>query len=255
MVTFAHARGAIFDVDDTLLNNYAHPSGRGIHEISRLTAIHEVARLRNLPQLAMVTATQNHDAFRTASVHSLAGAVWNILRRTGLVADTDTIDNDNPLLQDIVARKNDTHEALLRAHGQPLPGAPEFVRRLKSGGLTRLAIASAAIPRDLSLGLEVIGLDGFFPPERIISLADVTRPKPDPESFNKAFASLDLPESARSVVWAFEDDPRGITAAHAANLYVIAITSRYSRSELQGLSNPPNLVADSFAEFTRLLHV
>jgi beta-phosphoglucomutase-like phosphatase (HAD superfamily) len=70
--------------------------------------------------------------------------------------------------------------------------------------------------------------------------------------FNLAFASLGLPETDRAHVCAFEDDPRGIAAARQAGLYVCAITSRYSTSELQALAVPPHAIATSYADFSTM---
>jgi beta-phosphoglucomutase-like phosphatase (HAD superfamily) len=57
----------------------------------------------------------------------------------------------------------------------------------------------------------------------------------------------------RRYVVAFEDDPRGIMSAKAAGLYTCAITTCYSRQLLAELEVPPDLIADSFAQFATLL--
>lgn len=67
-------KGAIFDMDDTMLDNQAGVEFGTIHEHSRRKAILHVAEKYNLPNLASITAQENLDAFHNASTHSLDGA-------------------------------------------------------------------------------------------------------------------------------------------------------------------------------------
>jgi beta-phosphoglucomutase-like phosphatase (HAD superfamily) len=241
--------GAIFDVDDTLLDNA--PGGHGLHEQSRLAAAQEVGRRHNLPQLVELSVEINEAAFRTATVHTLEGAVWNTFLLTGLTSSPE-IDLTDPLLLEFVTLKNQLHEVILRREGKALPGAVAFVRALAARGLAdKLAVASTAIRRDIDIFFELTGLGEFFPESHIISKESFTRPKPDPEAFDLAFASLGLAEADRPYVCAFEDDPRGITAAQAAGLYTCAITTRYSREALLALPVAPHVVADSYQEFAK----
>lgn len=255
MVTFDRARGVIFDVDDTLLNNMPVAGGPGLHEISRFAAIGEVARRRSLDALSALTPAQNHAAFLNAPAHSLDSTIWTILRSSQLVPDTDIIDFDNELFVEIVELKHELHGKILAEQGRPIAGAPEFVRRLHGAGLTRMSIASTAIRRDIDIALSFMNLTDLFPPDRIIAREQLTHPKPDPESFNLAFELLGLPEAARAYTWAFEDDPRGIMAARSAGLFVCAITTRYAKADLMALPVAPDVVADSFAEFSSVLAV
>ena len=255
MVTFERAQAVIFDLDDTLLSNWPEPGGRGLHEISRLEAIHSVGQRRSLDGLTKVTPAQNLEAFLSAPNHSRESAVWQILRQTQLVPDREEIDPNNELLVEIVELKDQIHSTILAERGVAVPGAPEFVRNLIAAGLTNMAIASTAIRRDIDLSLQILGLTDLFPSERIISHELLTYTKPNPESFNLAFATLGLPEAARPYTWVFEDDPRGITAARAAGLFVCAITTRFSRAKLEALPVAPDVVAGSFAEFSQLLEV
>jgi beta-phosphoglucomutase-like phosphatase (HAD superfamily) len=244
-------KGAIFDVDDTLLDNEPGEPGMGLHEQSRLAAAHQVGRERHIPELTNLSVKANAEAFITAPVHTLEGAIWNTLLMAGLRTNPE-VDFSDPLLQELVELKNHLHENTLRQEGKPLPGAMEFVRALAANGLTdKLAIASSAIRRDIDIFFDMTGFGAFFPESRIISKANIGRPKPDPESFNLAFATLGLPEADRQFVCAFEDDPRGIRAAQAAGLYTCAITTRFTRQALLELKNPPDVVADSYQEFAK----
>lgn len=245
-------QGAIFDVDDTLLDNNPGKTGRGLHERSRLMAVHAVGKQRSIPQLQQFSVQQNIDAFLTAPAHTVEAAVWNIFMMTGL-ADSDVINPHNELLLEIIALRNSLHQEMLREHGVEVPGAISFVKALQQGGLEgRLAIASTAVRAEVDTFLEMSDLAKAFPSERIKTKESITHPKPNPEVFNLAFASLGLPESARPNVCAFEDDPRGIMSAKAAGLYICAITTRFDANTLRSLEVPPDLVADSYQEFGEL---
>jgi beta-phosphoglucomutase-like phosphatase (HAD superfamily) len=249
MIDF-EVKGIIFDVDDTLLDNKQVP-GPSLHEQSRLAAVHEAGRKHELQLLAEFSHEDNFQAFRTAKTHSLEGAVWNILHKTGVV-ESDEIDHSHTLLQEIVTRKNVLHEQIILDEGEALEGAVGFIEALAANGLANhMAIASTAIRRDIDIFLAKTDLKEFFPDERIKSKESTPKLKPDPEVFNLAFSSLGLAESDRAHVCAFEDDPRGVASAKAAGLYVCAITTRYTRSELLAAETPPDLIADTYEEFTR----
>jgi beta-phosphoglucomutase-like phosphatase (HAD superfamily) len=248
MIDF-EVKGAIFDVDDTLLDNKPGILGQGLHERSRLAAAHTVGKQYGIPELEELTAVQNLDAFLNAPVHTLEAAVWNILVMTGL-ADSEVINPDNQVFKEIVTLKNELHKDILLEFGDEVPGATGFVRALGQSGLKdKMAIASTAVRQDVDIFLGMTGLDEFFPATRIMTKESITHPKPNPEVFNLAFATLGLDDTDKQNVCAFEDDPRGIMAAKAAGLYVCAITTRFDRKSLSELEIAPDLIADSYWEF------
>ncbi len=254
MIPLDKLQGAIFDVDDTLLNNYPDGHEHNLHELSRLAAAHEVGRRYGSQGLLEFTLERCLEAFMTAKAHSLQAAVWQMLVMAGEV-DGDEIDPDNVLFQEIFKLKDELHEDILRSQGSEVKGATKFIEFLASHGLRhKMAVASTAYRRDVDLFLEELtDLKRFFPEQRLFTREKFTHAKPDPEVYNLAFASLDLSETARSSVLAFEDDPRGIASAKAANLFVCAITTRFDKPTLQALPTAPDVVADSFAEFTTML--
>jgi HAD superfamily hydrolase (TIGR01509 family) len=255
MTRYTDFQAIIFDMDDTLLNN--HPGGMhgGLHGQSRLLAAHEVGRRHGHQGLQNLTEQHAAQAIYKSSIHSLPGVVWQMLLMAGEVS-TEEIDYNHPLLNEIMQLKEELHEEILRTHGQPFPGAVEFIEALAANGFDgKLAIASTAYRRDILLFMEITGLGRFFPGERIISREQLSHPKPHPDAYNQAFAALGLPESARPHVTTFEDDPQGILSAKDAGLYVCALTSRFSRDGLANLAVPPDLIADDYAEFARLLNV
>lgn len=253
MIHFSDFSGVIFDVDDTLLDNQPPGEDMGLHERSRLIAAHEVGRRHGIASLQQLTPLQSKQAFATAKVHTVYVTVWQMLVIARVVSADEEPNINHPLVQEIVNLKEDLHEDILRTKGREVPGARAFVELLAQNGLSgKLAIASTACQRDIDVFFAMSGLDQFFPDNMIISRDRFTFAKPDPEPFNLAFAALGLPEENRASVLAFEDDPRGVLSAKTAGLYTCAITSRHTREALAALETPPNLIADSYEEFTRL---
>ena len=242
-------RGAIFDVDDTLLDNKPGNPGHGLHERARLAAAREAGERHNIDSLRNLSVEDNLEAFMCAPVHTLEAAVWNILIMTGQ-ADSEVINKDNMLLQEIVSRKDELYKDILLDEGEEVPGAVNFVQKLAASGIeNKLAIASTAIRRDVDLFLGKTGLASLFPDQRIKTKESITHPEPNPEVFNLAFASLGLPEEDRMKVCVFEDDPRGIMAARAAGLFVCAIGTRYSPEQMMSLEVPPHIAFATYVEF------
>jgi HAD superfamily hydrolase (TIGR01509 family) len=247
MINF-EVTAAIFDVDDTLLDNQGDLPGKGLHERSRFNAVREVGRRHNIAALKKWTPEDNRRAFRDAPSHTIISAVWNTLLMCDLRHSPNPDPND-PLLTEIIAVRMELHRDVLLREGEAYPGAVEFVAALASSGLQdKLAIATAGYREEIKIFLGKSGLDQYFPDAHIISLEDVTHAKPDPEAFNLAYATLGLPDSDRRHTCAFEDNPRGIASAHAAGLYVCALTNIYSQSELRSLKQPPDMIANTFNE-------
>lgn len=243
--------GAVFDVDDTLLDNQAGVEFGTLHELTRLRAIHEIALRYNLPTLATLTEQENLDAFLNASTHSLDGAVWEALYLKEIV-DAKDLDPTNKLLNEIVELKNSLHVETLRELGREVLDASAFVRVFADTYNLgdKMAIASTAIRRDIGIFLdELTELRELFPEERIVAFEDIPfgLGKPHPEAFNRAFKTLGLPEEERGNVVAFEDDPRGIIAAKKAGMFVCAIATRFTPDQLRERSEP-DIVIEGFRE-------
>lgn len=259
MLHFTEMRGAIFDLDDTMLDNGpANKPELWLHSRSRLAAVHEIAKIKGIEILGTLTDQENGRAFTTASVHSLEGAVWNILFIKGLVESNkiDTTHRYFPLVAEIAKKKNELHEVIIQEYGAEVPGASNFIKRLAANGLgDRLALATSAIRRDVNIFLDKYNLHAYFPPERIISYEQVDKPKPDPQCFDLAFQTLGLPDGARPFVAGFEDNPRGILSVKGARLFACAITTRLAADDPTLLEVKPDLIADTYDEFARALGV
>ena len=166
MPKYSDFTAVIFDVDDTLLDNLPRDPVRRLHERSRLAAFHQIGKARNIPELLEVTPEQNLNGWLNATEHSLDGAIWRVLFEQGLVVD-ENIERNNQLLRDIAELKDKLHEKVLLEEGEEVPGASDFVRLLAANGFEgKMAIASTAVRRDVTLFLKKVGLTPLFPGRR-----------------------------------------------------------------------------------------
>jgi beta-phosphoglucomutase len=158
-------------------------------------------------------------------------------------------ENDKDLSQDklieLIARKASYIEPVMRAQLRLFPGSAEFIR--EAAAEHPLAVASGALRREIELILEYGGVRDCFPV--VVSAEDVTRGKPDPESFLKAIALINERSGERvapSQCLVVEDSIHGIQAARLAGMKCLAVTNSYPE---QRLSHADRVVR-SLAEFS-----
>jgi HAD superfamily hydrolase (TIGR01549 family) len=142
-------------------------------------------------------------------------------------------------LDAIVADKARRYDARVRTGKILFPTAAACVARLK--GAFALAIASGSFHDEIAAILLANKLDDAF--EVIVGADDVPESKPAPDSYAAAVEKLGvLPAD----VVAIEDSHWGLTAARAAGLRVIGITTSYPRHAL----HTADAVVDSLDEVT-----
>lgn len=105
-------------------------------------------------------------------------------------------------------------------------GGERLFNELKSEGF-RLAIGSSTPKENLNFVMEHLKIEKFF--DTIVSMKDVARGKPAPDTFLLAAENLSL-KSENCVV--IEDSLAGIEAAKAAQMFIIALTTTRRRDEL-----------------------
>ena len=151
---------------------------------------------------------------------------------------------------DDIRRLGDAKEAeyrrLARAGGlTALPGAPEWVSRLRAGGW-RQAIASSAPRQNIDVMLELIGLEGAF--DAIVSAEDVTIGKPDPQVFLLAADRLGVSPGRAIVV---EDAAVGLEAARRAGMPSIGVSPTANLEADIFVRSLADLAADAFDALLR----
>ena len=87
-------------------------------------------------------------------------------------------------------------------------------------GTLPMAVASGGSRQIVSACLEATGLTKLF--ETIVTIEDVTRPKPAPDLFLEAARRLGIAPSRCCV---FEDSPQGLEAAQNAGMHAIDVRS------------------------------
>ncbi len=128
---------------------------------------------------------------------------------------------DKPLTYEI-------YLAMVAVSLQPVPGVHAFLDEARAAGL-RLALATGSDRPKLQGNLDAIGI-GEQAFEVVVSAEDITRKKPDPETFLAAIARLGLPAERCLVV---EDARNGVLAGRAAGCSVLGITSTLSAEVLR----------------------
>lgn len=143
-----------------------------------------------------------------------------------------------------VIRLSNEKEALFRelyrSNITPVPGLVNFLRALKAAGI-RTAVATSAPVENLNFVVDALNLRPYF--DALLNESLVSRPKPDPEIYQKAMQLLGV-EPADSVI--FEDSMTGIRAARASGAFVVGVATTQTPDELRPF------VDDVLPDFTEM---
>jgi beta-phosphoglucomutase-like phosphatase (HAD superfamily) len=124
-----------------------------------------------------------------------------------------------------------------------MAGAVALLDRLEARGIG-VAIATSAPGENVSHTLAEMGLRERFP---VIARSDeVARGKPAPDVYLHAAQSLGVPPSS---CLAFEDAPVGVTAARAAGMPCVAITSTFTADAFAATNATPQAICPDFDAF------
>ncbi|MDE5624314.1 MAG: HAD family phosphatase [Alistipes sp.] len=212
-------RGAIFDMDGTLVDNSAvHVEAFGI-----FCGRYGVRGWQE--KLAQAFGMGNDDIMRRIMPEE-------IIREKGLAALAD--------------EKEAIYREIYAPTIRPVAGLADLLGRLRAAGV-RLAVGSSGCRANIDFVLEKCGIAEFF--EQIVSGDRVTRCKPDPEIYLTAAAALGL-EPAGCVV--FEDAKAGIEAARRAGAgRIVTLTTTLPR-EVLAAETATDLIVDTFADIADL---
>jgi HAD superfamily hydrolase (TIGR01509 family) len=146
-----------------------------------------------------------------------------------------------PLDRAELAAARRAHGAILRAELAALPGVGDLLAEAHTAGVP-CGLASNSPREWVAAHLAHVGLATAF--DAIVTVEDVSRPKPDPEPYRVALALLGAPAAA-SV--ALEDSATGVLAARRAGLYTVAVPGPMSAHHDFSAAE---LVVPSLAEVT-----
>jgi beta-phosphoglucomutase len=202
----------IFDMDGVLIDSYA-------------------AHFESWRQLYRELGMEYSEEAFAADFGRTSG---DILRRTvaGELTDERIRQLDN--------RKESLYRDMIRRDFPAMDGASDLLDALAADGF-RLGVGSSGPPENIALSLEMI--PGGERMSAVVTRADVTRGKPDPQVFQIAAARLGVPPARCAVV---EDAAHGIEAANRAGMKSIALTGTMSRDAF----DDANLVVESLRELS-----
>jgi HAD superfamily hydrolase (TIGR01509 family) len=144
-------------------------------------------------------------------------------------------------LNELIERKAEVIDVILRTNLIVFPGVVEFVQ--KASNRYPLAVASGALRHEVVAIVKHAGISDCF--RALVCAEDVTEGKPSPEPFFRASSLLTssggVIAPAECVV--IEDSIHGIHAAHSAGMKCIAVTNTYPREKLE----EADLVVDSLS--------
>lgn len=129
-------------------------------------------------------------------------------------------------IRDLDQRKESLYRDLLRADFPAMFGAVDLIDSLVVNGFV-LAVGSSAPPENVALSLDKLGRAKHF--TAMVTGADVTRGKPDPQVFLLAAERMGMSPVHCAVV---EDAVHGVEAARRAGMTSIGITGTVTRDQL-----------------------
>ncbi|WP_293304923.1 HAD family hydrolase [Pedobacter sp. UBA5917] len=119
-----------------------------------------------------------------------------------------------------------------------ISGLDQFLNRAKHAGIP-MAIGSAAIPFNIDFVIDGLQIRHYL--DAIVSADDVEKSKPDPETFLKAAATLNI---APAHCLVFEDAPKGVESALNAGMPCIVLTTTHTIEEFEGYPNILTYIED-----------
>lgn len=127
---------------------------------------------------------------------------------------------------EIMNRKREFYMRRCATECHPVQGVVPVIKSLSSRGIP-LAVATSSSREEVMPILSRMGLSDCF--IRIWTVEDVSIPKPDPEIYTKAAASLAL---ATHECLAFEDSIAGTVSARSAGCSLVTVQTLYSAEKL-----------------------
>lgn len=212
-------RGAIFDMDGTLVDN----SAVHVRAFEIFCERYGVDGWRE--KLAQAFGMGNDDILRRIMPAE-------IIRDKGLAALAD--------------EKEAIYREIYAPTIRPVEGLTDLLGRLRAAGI-RCAVGSSGCRTNIDFVLEKCGIEDCF--DAIVSGDRVTHCKPDPEIYLTAAAALGL-QPAECVI--FEDAKAGIEAARRAGAgRIVTLTTTLSR-EVLASETATDRIIDTFADITDL---
>lgn len=142
-------------------------------------------------------------------------------------------EHDETLILELMEKKSDYYDSLIKDNIEILPGVKDFLGRIS--GKYMLAIGSGALRQEIVDILEFAGIAEYF--EVIVSAEDVEICKPAPDVFIEVLRRLNATARNSGIIspdecLVVEDSISGVKAALSAGMKCLAVTNSYSAEEL-----------------------
>ena len=121
-----------------------------------------------------------------------------------------------------------------------MPGLEFFLQESYKQNIP-MALATASYLPNVDLVLDTLNIRKYF--SAIVSADDVTKSKPDPQTFLLAAERLKV-QPADCIV--FEDVPKGVEAAANAGMRAVVITTQHKAEDFKAYSNVLRVMPDYF---------
>lgn len=198
------AEAVIFDLDGTLADS----------ELAHERSLRAAAETRGM--------TFTHEYFRTRCVGLGEAACFRML------AGEQGVPMDDPLLAELIAVKLSRFGESVGGGGVVAHAGAAALARAAAGAMPA-AVCSGSSAGSVGLMMRAIGLEDVF--GVVVTSADVSRQKPDPEGYLLAAARLGVAPGACCAV---EDSPTGVEAAVRAGMRVIGVEHSFGPERLGG---------------------
>ena len=130
-------------------------------------------------------------------------------------------------MKGLSVEKERRYQHAFAPHLKLIKGLEQFLEKTKKTGI-EMGIGSAAITWNIDFVLDNLNIRNYF--RVIVSADDVTKSKPDPETFTRCAALLGVPSQNCLV---FEDAPKGVEAAQNAGMASVVLTTMQHKGEFK----------------------
>ncbi len=145
----------------------------------------------------------------------------------------------------LLASKDIFFHRLFAAQPPAFDGLAPMIERLWRGGVP-MAVVTSSTRRDAEVMIHAAGMRHFF--EVVVTVDDVSRPKPDPEPYLMAARKLGVLPKRCMVI---EDSVPGLAAGAAAGCVAVATTGALPKERLPGAARHFPTTVEALRWFAR----
>jgi len=135
---------------------------------------------------------------------------------------------DSQDIQELIQLKRLNYKESLEDNITLIEGIRDFLSYLKDQNKT-ISLATTSNKAEQTAIFKLFDLEPYF--TNVLTLDDITQPKPHPEIYLKM---LDILNADKANCLVFEDTPSGVMAANKAGLEAVCVLSSYKKDDFSG---------------------